>query len=183
MMRDRLESGRLVVRAFRPEDTEPLYVAICESMDDVAPYETWCHPGYALSEAEEYVGWWIRARQKGAAFYYIVEDAATGLLLGVCGLSDYSKEHRHAMLGYWIRSSRTRRGVATEAAALVCHAGFADLDLIRISVMVPVSNPASLRVAEKLGAMREGVLRNELVLPAGPTDVVVFGLLAGGPVA
>ena len=177
-MRERLEAENVVVRSFGPKDAEPLHAAVCESVDEVAPYETWCHHGYTADEAAAYVGWWIEARREKTAFYYAVEDARTGQLLGACGLSAYSAEHRHAMLGYWVRSSRTGEGIATRAASLVCRAGFEGLGLIRISVMVPTENRGSQRVAEKLGAVREGVLRCELILPAGPSDVIVYGLLS-----
>jgi len=176
-MKERIVDGNLVVRAFASDHVGALHGAVCESIDEVAPYETWCHAGYTSEEATEHVGWWIEAREKEAAFYYAVEDAPSGLLLGAAGLSAYSCEHKHAMLGYWIRSSWTRRGIATRAASLVCRAGFEDLGLIRISIMVPSGNRASRRVAEKLGAIKEGVLRRELVLPEGPVDVIVYGLL------
>jgi len=176
-MRDRIEDPRLLIRGFRREDAETLHEAVCESVSEVAPYETWCHEGYSLHEAEEYVQWWIAAREQGTAYYYALLDAVNGGFAGACGLSGYSAEHRHAMLGYWIRSSRTGHGLATHAARRVCAAGFSDLELIRIDIVVPTTNPASLRVAEKLGARREGVLRSKLVLPDGPADVVAFGLL------
>jgi len=174
-----MEDGQIVVRAFRLDDAAALHGAVSESIAEVAPYETWCHSGYTAGEAAEYVNWWIETREKNCAFYYAVEDAANGQLLGACGLSGYSAEHRHAMLGYWIRTSQTGRGIATRAARLVCDAGLLDLGLIRIDIEVPTSNVASQRVAEKLGATREGVLRNKLILPAGPSDVVAYGLLAG----
>ena len=176
-MRDRIGDPRLLIRSFCREDAAPLCEAVCESIHEVAPYETWCHQGYSLSEAEEYVAWWIAARERGTAYYYALLDPVDGGFAGACGLSGYSAEHRHAMLGYWIRSSRTGHGLATHAARRVCAAGFSDLDLIRIDIVVPTTNRASLRVAEKLGARREGVLRNKLILPSGPSDVVALGLL------
>ena len=182
-MRERMEDERLVVRAFRADDVEPLYAAVRESIDEVAPYETWCHAGYTLDDAAQYVGWWNEAREQGTAYYYAVEDASSGLLLGACGLSGYSAEHRHATLGYWIRTSWTGRGIATHAARTVCAAGFADLDLVRIAILVPTRNSASRRVAEKLGAVKEGTLRSELILPSGPTDVIAYGLLPGELIA
>ena len=176
-MRASHETAGLRIRAYRPDDIHPLYEAVCESIHEVAPFETWCHAGYKPEEAAEYVNWWIKAREEGFAFYYAVEDVATGALLGSCGLSGYSAEHRHASIGYWIRTSATRRGVATAAARMVIHAGFEDLGLIRIELSAPIGNVASLRVAEKLGAHREGVLRRKLILPSGPADVAVFGIL------
>jgi len=178
-VRDEMTSGRIRVRAFREGDVQPLYEAACESIAEVAPFETWCHPGYSLDEAREYVEWWIKARERRSAFYYAVEDTASSRLLGVCGVSDVTSEHRHAMLGYWVRTSETGKGVATTAARLVVAAAFADLSLLRVSIGVPVANAASHRVVAKLGAVREGVLRQELVLPSGPSDVVLYSLLPG----
>ena len=183
-MRVSHQTKDLRIRAYRPEDVKPLYDAVCESICEVAPYETWCHEGYTMEEASEYANWWIKAREQDFAFYYAVEDAVTGDFLGSCGLSGVSAEHRHASLGYWIRTSATGSGIATAAARLVAEAGFEDLGLIRIEIMVPVSNGASLRVAEKLGGIREGTLRSKLILPSGAADVAVFGLFPDslGPV-
>lgn len=176
-MRSEIIGPSLRLRAYRAEDVDALNEAVLESVSEVAPYETWCHPSYTREEAAEYVGWWIKARERKVAFYYAIEDLASGRFLGSCGVSDYSGEHRHAMLGYWVRTSATGRGVATAAARLVIAASFEDLDLLRVSIGVPVANEASHRVAAKLGAVREGVLRQELVLPGGPSDVVLYGLL------
>jgi RimJ/RimL family protein N-acetyltransferase len=178
-MRSEMMSGRTRVRAFREADVQPLHEAVCESIAEVAPFETWCHPGYSLDEAREYVEWWIKARERRVAFYYVAEDVASLRLLGVCGVSDVTSEHRHAMLGYWVRTSETGKGVATTAARLVAAAAFADLGLLRLSIGVPVANAASHRVVAKLSAVREGVLRQELVLPSGPSDVVLYSLLPG----
>ncbi len=178
-MRDEMTSGPIRLRAFRESDAQPLHEAVFESIAEVAPFETWCHPDFSLDEAKEYVEWWIRAREKRYAFYYAVEDAASSRFLGACGVSGYSKEHRHAMLGYWVRTSASKSGVATTAARLVCEAAFADLGLLRVSMGVPAANGASHRVAAKLGAVREGVMRQELVLPLGPSDVVLYSLLPG----
>ena len=178
-MRTEILGDGLRVRAFRAEDAEPLHAAVSESISEIAPFETWCHPGYSLNEAREYVEWWIHAWERKRAFNYVIEDAASTQLLGSCGVHEISDEHRHAMLGYWVRTSATRRGVATTAARLVASSAFADLDLLRVSIGIPVTNTPSHRVAAKLGAVREGVMRQELVLPAGPSDVVLYSLLPG----
>lgn len=181
-MRDRLSGELVTVRAYREQDIDALFAAVSESIPDVARYETWCHPGFARSEAAEYVQWWRKSWLARSAFYFAVEDSKSGTLVGSCGLGDVCAEHRRASLGYWIRSDSTGRGFATAAARAVVRLGFEDLDLARIEVEVSVDNIASLRVAEKLGAVREGILRQRLILPAGPTDTVMFALLRpGGP--
>jgi len=43
--------------------------------------------------------------------------------------------------------------------------------------VIAVGNSRSQRVAEKIGATREGVLRSRLVLPSGPSDAVMYSLV------
>jgi RimJ/RimL family protein N-acetyltransferase len=176
-MREAVTDGAIQVRAYRSEDRRALHAAVWESIPEVSKYETWCHPGYRLEEGAEYVDYWVEARAKGQAFYYAVVDSTTGEFLGSCGLAGLSVEHKHAGLGYWVRTSRTGRGIATAAARLVARLGFEDLGLIRVELEIAVDNTASRRVAEKLGAISEGILRRRLILPAGPTDVVMYALL------
>ena len=165
------------IRAYRPGDADALYEAVCESISEVSRYETWCHPGYQREEAARYVNFWIEMREKKQAYYFAIEEPTSGTFLGSCGLSGWNPEHRHAMLGYWIRTSRTGRGIATEAARQVARYGLDNLQLIRMELPIAVSNRASRRVAEKIGAVQEGISRNRLILPEGPVDMVIYGLL------
>lgn len=177
-------TGQLVrITPYQESHIAPLHAAVLESVPEVAPYETWCRPGFTRAQAAEYVNGWRKARDSGTAYYFAVEDAQSGEFLGSCGLSDVSREHRRAGLGYWVRTGGTGRGVATEAARLVVSCGWEDLDLQRIEAEIAVDNGASLRVVEKLGFQREGVLRRRLILPAGPADMVMCALLreASGP--
>jgi RimJ/RimL family protein N-acetyltransferase len=169
----------VAIRAYRPGDEEALYEAVCESIPEVSRYETWCHPGYRREEAAQYVHFWMAMREKQQAYYFAVVERATGVFLGSCGLSGWNPEHRHAMLGYWIRTSRTGQGIATTAARQVARYGFEDLGLIRMELPIAVGNRASRRVAEKIGAVQEGISRNRLILPDGPVDVAIYGLLPG----
>lgn len=173
-MRDNA-SGRLVtVRAYRLEDVDRMLAAANESVVELAPYETWCRPGYTRNEAAVYVNWCVEAWSQGKAYYFAVEDIATGDFLGSCGLSDLRVEHRRAGLGFWIRSTRTGRGLATEAAQIVGHLSFEHLGLERLELEIAVDNTASRRVADKLGCQFEGILHRRLMLPAGPTDTAMY---------
>ena len=93
------------------------------------------------------------------------------------GLNFFNRVHQVANLGYWVRTSATGRGVATKAAHLVARFGFAQLGLHRIEILAAVDNIASQRVAEKVGAVREGVLRKRLLINGESLDAVMFSLL------
>ena len=72
--------------------------------------------------------------------------------------------NKRANLGYWVRSSVARRGVATAEVALPRKWAFRHTDLVRLVLVIAAGNLASQRVAEKAGAECEGTLRQRLWL-------------------
>src|SRR3990172_4784266 len=76
----------------------------------------------------------------------------TGELIGDCGLIPTIVEDEDVVeLGWITRRSFWGKGVATEAGAVWRDYGFGVLGLERIGSMISAVNPASRRVAEKLG--------------------------------
>jgi RimJ/RimL family protein N-acetyltransferase len=137
----------------------------------------WCHPNYSIEESTAYISSREAAWNQKSEFDFAILDVRTRRFLGGVGLNQFNRDHNFGNLGYWVRSSGTRRGVATAAARLAARLGFEDLGLERIEIVVAVGNVASEQVAEKLKATREGVLRNRLLLRERPHDARMFSLL------
>ena len=135
---ERLRSSSLLLRRYHPSDAAVVHEAVVESVAEVAPYESWCHEGYGREDAAEYAGWWDHAWEKGLAYYYAVTDETGGAYLGSCGLSPVEREHGTAGLGFWVRTSSTGQGVATDSARAVIEAGFGHLGLNRIELLIAV---------------------------------------------
>jgi ribosomal-protein-serine acetyltransferase len=89
------------------------------------------------------------------------------------------KANRMANLGYWVRTSATGCGVAPSAARLLADWAFRETDLVRLEIVCAVGNVRSQRVAERVGAVREGVLRQRLAIPGGHSDAVMYSLVRG----
>jgi len=176
-MEEKITGRRINLCAYREDHVEPLHSAVLASVPELPQYETWAHAAYSLEEAAQYVSWWRQARERGQAYYFAVEAADTGLFLGSCGLSDLVLDHQRAGLGFWIRQDFTNRGYATEAARIVMEWGLRELNLNRIELEIAVRNRASRRVAEKLGAVYEGTLRQRLFLPEGAVDTAIYSVL------
>jgi RimJ/RimL family protein N-acetyltransferase len=137
----------------------------------------WAHEGYREDEARRWVEAGPDAWDRGETFDFLVTDRVTGAVLGGCGLNQVEQLNRRANLGYWTRTSATERGVATEAAAVAAHYGLGELGLARLEIVAATANLASQRVAAKLGAVREGVMRNRFWLQGRPEDGVLFSLV------
>jgi RimJ/RimL family protein N-acetyltransferase len=116
--------------------------------------------------------------ERGDSYSFVIFDVRDGAFLGSAGLSQINQTHRVANLGYWVRSGQAGRGIATSAVKLVARFGLQELGFNRLDIIVPVGNRSSQRVAEKVGAKQEGILRNRLVLQGKPLDAVLYSMVA-----
>ena len=69
------------------------------------------------------------------------------------------------------------RGIATAAAQAVTAYGLERLGLIRIDALVRTDNAASVRVLEKVGYQREGLLRRAVLQGGVPVDHLLYAVL------
>ncbi|MCU0865104.1 MAG: GNAT family N-acetyltransferase [Planctomycetes bacterium] len=151
------------VRPWRPDDAEALHRVAEESLRTVSPWISWLDPIRSLADSQRWIAdsgeLWSAASQ----YRFGIFDAEDPHhLLGGIGLNHLNPTHRIANLGYWVRTSTVGRGIATRASLLVARFGLTELGLGRIEIITATDNAASHRVAEKVGAVFEGVQRNRL---------------------
>jgi RimJ/RimL family protein N-acetyltransferase len=115
--------------------------------------------------------------EKDEFYMFLILDASTDQVVGFVFLNHVSRLYQMANLGYAVRTSRTGEGIATEAARLAARYGFEKLGLQRIEIIARPENPASLKVAGNLGAVREGLLRNRVQHRGAPCDVYMHSLI------
>jgi ribosomal-protein-serine acetyltransferase len=161
------------IRLYQQQDVEDMHAAALESSAEVYPWMAWCHDRYSLDEARRWIAVQEERAKQGVAYEFAILDEV-GRFFGGCGINQIGMANRFANLGYWVRTSATGRGVAPAAARLVAEYAFRETDLIRLEIVCAVDNTRSQRVAEKVGAVREGVLRSRLLLPTGASDAVMY---------
>ena len=169
--------GPVTIRPYRSDDIGALFEAVRESVYQISPWLDWCHADYSRSDSETWVSSREAAWRRREDYSFVIVDRATQRFLGGCGLNEINDTHGFANLGYWVRSSCTGRGVATAAAGLVARFGLQQRGLKRIEIVAAVDNTASQRVAEKVGARREGVLRRRLMIHGRLQDAVLYSLI------
>ena len=173
-----LTDAHLVVRTYRDDDVPMLFEAVRESIAEVSPWLPWCHENYSIEESREFIKLRKAAAQGDEHYSFAVfgKDDPRRLLGGV-GLNFINRVHEFGNLGYWARTSAAGQGITSKAARLIAQFGFEQLGLQRIEILAAVPNIASQRVAEKIGAVREGILRRRLLIRGKPQDAILFSLV------
>jgi RimJ/RimL family protein N-acetyltransferase len=100
------------------------------------------------------------------------------LVVGTCTMFHIDLAHRRAELGYVLRRDHWGRGLATEALTAMIHHAFARLGLHRLETDIDPRNAASIRLVERLGFEREGLLRQRYFVAGAIQDSAIYGLLA-----
>jgi len=83
-------------------------------------------------------------------------------------------ERFSAEIGYWLGESYWGRGIATEALLLVTAHVFETFNLLRLFALPFADNAGSIRVLEKAGYVREGLLRSSSVKYGQPRDQLIY---------
>lgn len=169
---------RLELRPFRRRDLESLLDAVLESKPQLEPWLPWAHQRYRRSDALRFIresgAAWAEARAFDMTIRALTDPDRH---LGNISVWHTSRREQAGEIGYWIRTSAAGSGVATEACARIVQTAFEELRLHRVTLRIAVGNRASERVAEKLGFLREGVLRREVLIGGEWVDHSLWALL------
>ncbi len=169
---------RYILRPFERHDVLSLVEAVRASLPDLQQWLPWAHASYGRSDAQAYIRESIRSWKEGKAFDLAIRNPdEPHRHLGNISIWFLSKSFRTGEVGYWVRSDETTKGIATEVTARALEIAFDEMHLHRTILRIALGNRGSERVAEKLGFVREGVLREEIKIRGQWLDHSVWGLL------
>jgi RimJ/RimL family protein N-acetyltransferase len=132
---------------------------------------------YGEDDARTFLAGMPAAREAGEALSLAVSARDGDGLLGMVGVQRFQWQHRSADIGYWIVPAARGRGIATRAVVLLSRWALRELGLARLQLDADVENPASHRVAERAGFVREGVLRSLIEAKGRRWTEVIHSLL------
>lgn len=168
-MRLPFDGGAL--RPLRPED-KPVFTS---SIDDRSIWSQLtdgvAHP-YTLAHADAF---FARVNVEPPFALAIERNGAFAGLIGAYPMSDI--ERNTAEMGYWIGAAHQGHGLATLALRTMVPYAFGVLGKHRLQARVFDGNLASMRVLEKCGFQKEGVLRDAVTKDGRILDLHVFSLL------
>lgn len=130
-----------------------------------------------LAATEAWIAGQGEARASTERLDLAVVEVASGAPVGAVGLTAIDPLHLRAELGYWTAPDARRRGIARRAAPLMASWAFEALGMQRLQLLVEPVNMGSIRVAEQIGAVQEGMLRDHSLIAGQRRDVLVYGLL------
>ncbi len=172
-----LSNPRIVVRPWQRTDAPALHAAAVESADLARPWLDRLDALQSLADAET---WMVASENhwRSATEYRfgLFDRREPGRCLGGANLQRLERIGRIATLDGWVRTSATGAGIATDAARLLIRFGLTAAEFDRIDLLVALGNLAAARIAAKLGAHPEGLLRRRLRRRGEPVPAQLYWL-------
>jgi len=129
-----------------------------------------------LSDGQKFIDWYRNRFKDGLAIRWGIALKGKTDIIGTAGFNSYTPLHR-ANIGYDLQKAHWNNGYITEALEAIIDYGFSSIEINRIEAEVMQGNVSSERVLEKLGFVKEGVLRNWMFWDNHYYDMTMYSLL------
>ncbi|WP_353327755.1 GNAT family N-acetyltransferase [Chitiniphilus shinanonensis] len=154
----------ILLRELRATDAGALVEAAADG-------ELWQSPVTVIPSAatvEDYIERALRGQRAGTVLPFATVERASGRIIGSTRFWKIDREHRRLEIGSsWLARSWQRTAANTEAKFLMLQHAFEAWDCVRVQFTTDVLNAASRAAILRLGAVEEGVIRNERIMPDG----------------
>lgn len=138
---------------------------------------------YGRMDSMEDMRNWVRdilsRAQNGTDVPFVAIHLASGKVAGATRyLNIMPKDRGLEIGGTWYGTEYQRTPVNTECKYLLLTHAFERLGCIRVQLKTDLRNVRSQNAIERIGAKREGILRNHMILPSGQfRDSVFYSIL------
>jgi RimJ/RimL family protein N-acetyltransferase len=178
----RIETARLLLRSWRAADAELLRDVFAASRAALERWTPWVLDGSSTMEAlRDKLQGYADNFSAGVEWRYAMIARDDGRIVG--GVSLHPRVGPGAIeIGYWLATSATGKGFATEAAEALTAEALRSGDIERVEIRCDPANDASMRIPERLGYRAQPTLVHEPSTPGRPGgNVVVWERVAADP--
>lgn len=154
----------VLLRSMTKDDVEGIY-ACCQDK------RIWTHMLHTLQTREDvqaYVEQALVNQVAGMDYPFVIVLRATNEIVGSTRFFDIAPAHKRLELGHtWLHPSVWRTNINTECKYLLLAYCFEQLQYQRVQIKTGHQNTQSQKAIERIGATKEGILRNHMIRPNG----------------
>ena len=159
----------------RLEDAEILFCAVQQNRERLRRWLPWVTAEYSREDMRRFLK--DKVAENCAGLGLTTGIWSGGRLCGAIGLHRFDERHRSSSIGYWVDGRHEGRGIVTQSCRAIVSEGFSECGLHRIEIRCATGNQRSAAIANRLGFVHEGVLRDAEWLHDRWVDLNVYSML------
>ena len=169
-----LETKRLILRKITDDDASSILTYLSD--EEVMRYYGLA-PFSSIQDALDEISWYQTIEENKTGIRWGITLKESGLVIGSCGFHNTVAPHFRTEIGFELSSEYWRKGIAAEAIEAIVDYVFGQMNFQRIEALIEPPNLSSQQVVEKLGFIREGLLRNYEFTNGKFDDLYMYSLL------
>ena len=159
-----LVGQRIRLRPMKADDADVMVSAAADG-------ELWNLPFTVVPSVDTvgaYIATALSERDAGAVLPFMTEDLGSGMVIGSTRFWKIDRQNRKVEIGHtWLSKSWQRTYANTEAKFLMLQYAFEVMNCVRVQFTTDEINEKSRSAILRLGAVQEGIVRNERIMPNG----------------
>lgn len=154
---------------------ETLYLLVKENRLHLREWLPWVDHMRTVDDFRRYINSSKQRYVNHLEIGYVV--MANHVMIGRLGLYNIDLVNKSASIGYWLDKEWRGKGIITRCCKAVIEEGFTRLHLNRIEIRAAIENYKSQAIPERLGFIKEGVIRQGEFVNNQFIDLNVYSLL------
>lgn len=174
----RIETKRLVLRCWNPEDAAMIQEATAANKEHLLPFMLWAaDEPQTVEQKVELIRKFRGLFDRGEDYGYGIFNQDESRALGGTGLHTRPKDNAFE-IGYWLHKDFINQGLITESTAALTKVAFELYHVDRMEIHCSVDNLASAAVPRKLGYIHEATRRRLSFANGKSSDSMILTLFA-----
>ncbi|MBM6613822.1 GNAT family N-acetyltransferase [Desemzia sp. RIT804] len=169
-----LETQRLILRKITNDDASSIFTYLSD--EEVMQYYGLA-PFSSIQDALDEIAWYQSIKENKTGIRWGITLKDSGVVIGSCGFHNTVAQHFRTEIGFELSRDYWKKRIAAEAIAAIIDYGFEQMNFQRIEALIEPPNLASQKVVEKLGFIREGLLRSYEFTNGKFDDLYMYSLL------
>jgi ribosomal-protein-serine acetyltransferase len=169
-------NGGVELHRLSESHVDPLYGIVVAERARLARWLPWAQSS-TRQDIGEFVQRTIEQHESGQGVQTAI--VVDGRVAGVIGVHGISWPNGSTSVGYWLSELYEGRGIITAAVRAYTDHAFRGWKLNRMELRAAVENRRSRAVAQRLGFVEEGILRQAERVGSRYHDLVVYSALSG----
>jgi [ribosomal protein S5]-alanine N-acetyltransferase len=166
-----IDLGSIEMRQISSEDIKPFYQYITH--ENITRFLASADIPDSFESAGRELMYWGRLHSLRSSVYWAI-SLKSGQIIGTCGFNYWNQGQKRTEISYDIDHNYWGKGFATAAVRAMTDFAFLKMQVKRIQATVAVHNLASIKVLEKVGYQREGMMSNYGILEGKSKDFYMY---------
>lgn len=153
--------------------------ALLHAASDGQLWKLWFTSVPSAETIDAYIDTALTGQKNGVMLPFVVEDIRTGAVIGCTRYCNIDEANNRLEIGFtWYAQSYQRTATNTECKVMLLSHAFETLECMAVEFRTHHANLRSQKAIERLGATRDGILRQHKIMPDGTTrDTYVYSII------